>query len=886
MIGWRFIGIGRALRLLLGREQSEQQLDEEMSFHLHRQIEQNVASGMNPEAARLAALRLFGGVEQIKEECRDMRGINFIENLLQDLHYGVRMLAKNPTFAAVAVITLALGIGANTAIFSVVNAVLLRPLPYPRSDAIVEIKGVWKGGGLADDLTVPEFEFYRDHASAFVVIAGYRGGPDLSIKLGGVSEWITSLHVTDEFFTVLGVAPALGRGVLREETRPGSAPGVILSDSLWRKAFGSDPAVIGRQVVFGDASYTVVGVMPSDFTFVEQQVDVFVPLQLGTGIEDTGMNTSVFARLRPATSLVQGQANMNVVFEQLRRAGSAQSGQAGARLLSYQTALAGDLRPSLLMLFGAVGLLLLIACANVASLIMARANARQREISIRLALGAERWRLLQQFLAESLLIALMGGAAGLLAAVWALRVLVSSIPWDLPSTTHIGLDGSVLAFTSLVALGTSLAFGFTSYWQTSCLDPNAALKEGSTQGGRSTARSRGRSALVISEVALSLMLLVGAGLLIESLYRLHQQTLGFEPQHVYTMNTPFAPAGRATANQVWIFEQQVLERIRAVPGVTSAAVVSLLPLTCCGNLPTQHEGHPEHGHSIGGMEYRAISAEYFQTMHIPILQGRNFQETDTASSTPVVIVGETVANAWWKGENPIGDRLVVGEYEGRQFPEVLEPPREVVGVVGDVKNISLDESDPTTIYVPASQLFRPPNSTAWVVRAGSNLALGEQLRKAVTAVNPDQRVLGLQSMSDVVARSVAHPTFDVLLMGVFAALALTLTSVGIYGVLSFHLARRTQEIGIRIALGAKRVNVLMMVVGQGAFLAAVGIGIGLAGALALSRFLSSLLYGVKPTDPPTFIAVSLILAAVALLASYIPARRATKVDPMVALRYE
>ena len=818
-----------------------------------------------------------------------MRGTNFIENLLQDLRYGARMLAKNPTFATVAVITLALGIGANTAIFSVVNAVLLRPLPYPRSDAIVEIKGVWKGGGLADSLTVPEFEFYRDHASAFAAIAGYRSGPDLSLKRGGVSEWISSLRVTDGFFKVLGVAPALGRAVLRDETRPGSAPSVMLSDSLWRKAFGSDPAVIGRQVVMGDASFTVVGVMPPDFTFVEQPVDVFVPLQLGSGIEDTGMNTGVISRLRPATSLAQGQANMNVVFEQLRQAGSAQSGQAGARLLSYQTALAGDLRPSLLLLFGAVGLLLLIACANVASLIMARANARQREISIRLALGAERGRLLQQFLAESLLIALMGGTAGLVAAVSALKVLVSSIPWDLPPTTHIGLDGTVLAFASLVALGTSLAFGFTCYWQTSRLDPNTALKEGSTQGGRSTARSRGRSALVIGEVALSLMLLVGAGLLIESLYRLHQQRLGFDPQHVYTMNTPFAPAARATANQVWIFEQQVLERLKAVPGVTSAAVVSLPPLTCCGNLPTQHEGHPEHGHSIGGMEYRAISPEYFQTMHIPILQGRNFQETDTASSTPVVMVGETVANAWWKGKNPIGDRLVVGEYEGRQFSEVLEPPREVIGVVGDVKNISVDESEPTTIYVPASQVFRPPSSTAWVVRAGgagSNLALGEQLRKAVTAVNPDQRVLGLQSMSDVVAHAVAHPTFDVLLMGIFAALALTLTSVGIYGVVSFHLARRTQEIGIRIALGAQRSNVLLMVVGQGAFLAAVGIGIGLAGALALSRFLSSLLYGVEPTDSPTFIAVSLILAAVALLASYIPARRVTKVDPMVALRYE
>jgi putative ABC transport system permease protein len=659
---------------------------------------------------------------------------------------------------------------------------------------------------------------------------------------------------------------------------------VVLSDSLWRRAFGADPTVVGRQVEMGDAYYTVVGVTPPHFTFIEQPADAFISLQLGRSIEDSGMNTRVIARLKPGTSMSQAQANINLVFEQLRRAGSVQSGQQGLQLVSYQKWLTGDLRPSLLMLFGAVGLLLLIACTNVASLIVARATSREREISIRRALGAERWRVLRQFLVESLLIVLFGGMSGLLSAAWVLRVLVSSIPWDIPSTTHIGLDGSVLAFTFLVALGTSLAFGLTSYWQTAVLDPNSALKEGSTQGGRTTNRSRARSALVISEVALSLMLLVGAGLLIESLYRLRQEKLGFDPQHIYTMNTPFAPDARISPDQIWNFEQQVLGRIKAVPGVTSVAVVSLPPLMGPNNLPTQHEGYPEH--SIGGMEYRAISPQYFQTMHISVIQGRGFQETDTNSSTPVVMVSEAVARAWWKGKNPIGDRLVVGEYDGRKFPEVLEPPREVVGVVGDVKNLGLQETEPTTIYVPASQLFRPPHATAWVVRARSNLAIGAELRRAVTAVNPYQRALHLQSMSDVVARAEAHPSFDALLMGIFAAVALALTSVGIYGVLSFHVARRTQEIGIRIALGAKRGRVLLMVVAQGAFLAAVGIGIGLVGALALSRFLSSLLYGVTPTEPSIFIAVSLILAAVVLLASYVPARRAAKVDPMVALRYE
>jgi putative ABC transport system permease protein len=807
-----------------------------------------------------------------------------VTTLIQDLRYGIRMLAKTPGFTAVAVLTLALGIGANTAIFSAVNAVLLRPLPYPRPDAIVQVSLAWKDGGTMDALTVPEFEFYRDHASAFEAMAGFRGGPDLSIKRGGASEWITSLRVTEGFFQVLEVNPAIGRGILREETRPGSAQSVVLSDSLWRKAFGASPAVIGRQVEMGDASYSVVGVMPPDFTFVEQPADAFIPLQLGRGIMDTGMNTRVIARLKPGTSVARAQANISAVFEQFRQAGSAQSGQQGLQLVSYQKWLAGDLRPSLLILFGAVGLLLLIACANVASLMMARANARQREISIRLALGAGRWRLLRQFLAESLLIALIGGAAGLVAAAWALKGLIFSIPWDIPSSTHISLDGRVLAFTFLVALGTSVLFGFTSYWQTSRLDPNTAMKEGGTQVGRSTARSRARNALVIGEVALSLMLLVGAGLLIESLYRLHQQKLGFDPQHVFTMNTPFAPAARVTPDQVWNFEQQVLGRLQAVPGVASAAVVTLPPLMGPNNIPTQHEGHPEH--SIGGMEYRAISPEYFQTMRIPILQGRGFQETDTASSTPVVIVSETVARAWWKGKSPIGDRLVVGEYNARQFPDVLEPPREVVGVVGDVKNLAIDEREPTTIYVPASQLFRPPDSTAWVVRASSNLALGADLRRAVTNVNPDQRVLDLQSMPDVVARAVAHPTFDALLMGIFAALALALTSVGIYGVLSFHVTRRTQEIGIRMALGALRGDVLKLVVGEGMLLTLIGVATGVAGALALTRFLASLLYDVKPTDPLTFVIVSLVLTAVAVLASYLPARRATRVDPMVALRYE
>ena len=804
--------------------------------------------------------------------------------LLQDVRYSLRMLAKNPSFTAVAVLTLALGVGANTAIFSVVNGVLLRPLPYPQPNEIVQVSLEWKDGTLNDTLTAPEFEFYRDHSGAFAAVAGFRGGGEVSIKHGNATEWVKSLRVTDGFFPVLGVRPAIGRGILRDETRPGGAEVAVLSDSLWRNSFGADPEVIGRQLVMNDNVYTVVGVMPPGFTFVEQPADVLIPLQLGSGIEDTGMNTRVIARLGRETSYAQAQANVDVVFDQFHRQGSAQSGQRGIQLESYQKWLAGDLRTSLLVLFGAVGFLLLIACANVASLIMARTSARQREVSIRLALGADRWQMLRQFLSESLMLAVGGSAAGLLAAGWVLKALVSSIPWDIPASTSIGLDGRVLAFTLLLAVATTLVFGFTSYWQATKLDLNDMLKAGGTRGAAGTPHNRMRSVLVVGEAALSLMLLVGAGLLIETLYYLHQQKLGFDPRHVYTMATPFVPAAKLTAPQIWTFQQEVLRRIRMAPGVVSAAAINKLPLSGPNNLPTQQEGRPEH--SIGGMEYRAISQEYFQTMRIPILQGRAFQETDSILSTPVAIVSETVARAWWKGKNPIGERIVVGEYRGRQFPEVLEPAREVVGVVADVKNLAINEEEPTTVYVPASQLFRPLDTTAFVVRANGSLALGAALRGAVAAVNADQRVLEVQAMSDIVARDVARLAFNALLMGVFAGVALFLTSVGIYGVLSFHVARRTHEIGVRIALGARRASVLRMVVAQGVVLATVGIGIGLAGALALSRFLASLLSGVRASNPVTYAAVSGVLLVVAVLASYIPARRATKVDPLVALRYE
>jgi predicted permease len=870
------------LRNLLRRGSAEEDLEKEVRSHLELLEEEFRGRGLTAGEARMAAKRAYGPVEIAKELQRDARSWVFLERFLQDVRFAMRSLRRNAAFSAVVIVTLALGIGANSAIFSIVNDVLLRPLPYPKSDAIVHISLLWKSGDVNAALNVPQFEFLRDHSPTLQAVAGFRGSGTVSLDRRGVPEWITANRVTDGFLSVLGVHPAIGRDMQRDDTRPGSPQVALLSDTLWRTAFGADPAVIGHNIQLNNSAYTVVGVMPPNFAFLEQPADVVVALQLGNGIADTGMNTHVIARLRRGTTIAQAETNINVEFTNLRRQGLVGSGQRGIQLESYRKWLAHDFRTSVLLLFGAVSFLLLIACANVASLLMARASARLREISIRLAVGSGRLRLLQQFLVESLLIAFAGTIAGMIAASWALKGLISSIPWDIPAASHGGVDSRVLGFMVLIITGTTLVFGLASYWQVSSLNVTS-LKESRLGGLQQLARNRARSVLVVGEIAVSVMLLVGAGLLMESLYRLHQQRLGFDPDHVYTMITPFERTAKLDARQAWEFEQDVLRRMQATPGVAAVAVASVLPLSGPDNLPTQQEGHPDH--SIGGMEYRAVSSRYFRTMQIPILQGRAFEESDTASSMPVAVVSESVARAWWRGKNPINDRIVVGEYRGRQYPEVLEQPRQVIGVVSDVKNLSIDEADPATVYVPAAQLPRAPSSTAWVVRGARNLSLGAVLRKAVLASRPSQRIVDVQPMSAIVAHSMAGPGFDASLMSAFAALALALTAVGIYGLLSFQVARRSHEVGIRIALGAKRADVIVMVVKEAAFLAAAGVALGALGAFYLTRLVSGLLASVRTDDPFIYIAALALLFCVALIASYLPARRASRVDPAGALRY-
>jgi putative ABC transport system permease protein len=871
-------------RALFGREAMDRELDEELRYHVERKTAENIARGMSAAEARRLALLDAGGVEQAKEECRDARGVSWIQNLELDVQFGLRMLRKNPGFMAVAMLTLALGIGANTAIFSVVSAVLLRPIPYPEPSRIVQFQLQMKQGNLTDALTVPEFEYFRDHNDVFESIAASRPGPDASLKHDNSVEWVSTVGVTDDFFRALGVEPVMGREFTREETGPNGAPSAILSERVWRQMFGGDPQILGREIDMDGRSYAVVGVMPRDFRFIEGPADVFTPLALGTTLGDRGMNTEVLARMSANETLRQAQANIDVAYQQFHAQDAERQSDTGVQLTSYQDWLVSDIKPSLLMLLGAVGFLLMVACANIASLFLARSNARQGEVSIRLALGARRGRLLQQFLTESLLMAVPGGVAGLLLGTLGLKALTASIPFFLPAGVRITLDLRVLAFTLALTIATSLVFGAASFWQASKLDLNSALKD-STKGTANATRHRAGKVLVAAEVALSAAMLVGATLLIESLYHLRSQALGFDPTNVVTMTTPFTAPKGTTRAALWNSQQQILQRIQALPGVESAAIVSRPPLVGGGNFPAQREGYPSK--SMGAMEIRSVSDEYFQTMRIPLLNGRNFNATDSVGSTRTALISGRVARQWWNGENPIGDHIVLGMMGGKLYTQTGQTV-EIVGVVGDVKGKTIGAPAPPTLYMPVSQVVsdgsNPP--AGWVVRTQDNVNIAAELRAAVAAVNPEQRVMLLMTMEQVIGQQVSGQNFDALLMGLFAALALALTAVGIYGVLSFQVAQRTREIGVRVALGASGSDVLRLIVGQGMTLTWVGIAAGIGGSLVLTRFLASLLFEVKPTDLLTYVVVTIALSCVALAACWIPARRAMRVDPMVALRHE
>ena len=803
-----------------------------------------------------------------------------MEAFWRDIKFGARVLAKSPAFAAVAVLVTALGVGANTAIFSVVNAVLLRPLPFPEADRLVFLEGVEPSKGItASNMSVPDFADWQAQNQAFERMAGFVSGGALLVA-GDEPERVRGTSVTADFFPLFRTNALRGRTLTPDDAQQKHEPAAVLSYGLWQRRFGGDPAVIGSRVMLSNESTTVVGVMPPGFDY-PARTDVWLPFAPDPAAERRDNRyLEVVARLKPDVSLAEAQAQLDAINRRLALSYVETNAGWGVRLTNLQESLVGSLRASLLVLLGAVAFVLLIACANVANLLLARATSRRKEIGVRAALGASRGRLMRQLLTESVLLSLAGGAAGLLVGVWLTDLLVAISPPDTPRFDEIRPDARVFAFTLGVTLVTGLLFGLAPALQASRADLTEALKEGGRAGGAGAGRNRVRSLLVVSEIALSFMLLAGAGLLVRSFVRLRDVSPGFDPEGVLVMRLSLFskkyPSGAPRAE----FFRQVVERVGALPGVESAGGVLSLPLggdTFNVGRSFIREGRPATPEESANAGYLVATPGYFRTLRIPLVAGRTFDERDTDKSPMVVVVNETMARKFWPGESPVGRRITI--WRDEKFP------REIVGVVGDTRS-SLETPAGPQMYVPYAQ------DATWgglslVVRSNADpTSLAAAARAEIRALDKAVPLYNVRTMNEVLSISLARRRVPTLLVGAFALVALLLAVVGIYGVTSYYVTQRTHEIGVRLALGARGADVLRLVLGQSLRLTLGGLAVGLLGALALTRVLAGLLYDVKPTDPLTFAAGSVLLAAVATLACYLPARRATKIDPMIALRYE
>jgi len=820
-----------------------------------------------------------------------------METLFNDIRYGLRGLLKHPGFTLVAVVTLALGIGANTAIFTVVNAVLLRPLPFAEPDRLVYI---WQTHPLGKRLGIDQlpssyadFLDWQEQSSVFAEMSMLDswGG---NLTGGAAPEHIDGARVSANLLSLLRARPMLGRDFGAEEAKPGNDRVVLLSHGLWQRRFGGDMNVVGQKMQIDGQSFTIQGVMGADFAFPKDvglpdyfsfaKTDVWLPIALTDEQRKNrgSHHLGVIARLKPGATLAQAQSQMATVAKNIEQQNPKDAKDWGATVNLVHEQVVGASRKAILILLGAVAFVLLIACANVASLLLARATSRQREIAIRTALGAGRLRIVRQLLTESLLLSLVGGTLGVMLAAWSVKLLVALSPGKLPRLTEIGIDAREVLFTAGVSLVTAVLFGLAPALQASKTDLNESLKESgrSTTGGRR--RQRARSLLVVAEVALSLVLLVGAGLLGKSFVRLQNINPGFAPDHLLTVNLALPQTKYKNDAQIAQFFKQVVERVRALPGVEVAAAVSHLPLSGQEELDGfDIEGRPSpiDTNQIQTADFRVITPDYFRALKIPILKGRSFSEQDRADTTYSVVIDETLARRYFPDEDPIGKRLT------EQGSQTNHGPATIIGVVGGVKHTDLKGDARPTLYLAAAQ-------TTWqymtlVVRSANDpTSLAALVRREVWAVDKDQPLSETATMDRLFAKAVAPQRFNMLLIGVFAALALTLAAIGIYGVIAYSVTQRAQEMGVRLALGASSQNIVWLILGQAMRTSLLGVGLGLVAAFTLTRVMRSLLFEVSATDPLVFGGLAVLLICVALIASYIPARRATKIDPLLALRYE
>ena len=888
--------VRRRLSRLNQEPAREAEIVEELAQHLDDVYERSLKAGLTEAEAKRVALKELADTDLMQKEMRRSQRpaseapvagggrTNVLADFLHDLRYAIRQQRKNPAFTIVAVITLALGIGANTAIFSVVNTILLQPLPYKDPQRLVL---VWeenaKQGYPTDTPTAANFIDWRDQNQLFEGMAAM--APDsFNLTGSGDPERLEGRRVSASFFPLLGVDPHLGRVFMAAEDQPGSGHVVLLSYGLWQRRFGGDASIVGKTLNLNGAGYTVVGVMPPRFQFPTPDDEVWVPIAFSQeqAADRNSHYLKVLGRLKPGVTLAQAQAEMSTIATRLQQQYPETNTDLGAVITPLHEQIVGDIKPALLILLGAVGLVLLIACANVANLLLARAAVRQKEIAVRVALGARRRRLIRQFLTESVTLSTLGGLVGLVIAYVGLIVLKSFIPENISQARAISIDYKVLGFTLLVSVATGLVFGLAPAIQAVRFNQIETLKEGGRDAATGGSGKRLRSLLVMAEVAISLVLLIGAGLLINSFLRLRNVDPGFRAENLLTMKIVLPEPKYEKWKTRSTFYSDLIQRVQSLPGVKSAAVTTNLPLYLQGNsISVSIEGKPE---PPPGQELivttRIISNGYFDTMSIPLLKGRQLTDQDTDKSQNVAVVSETMARRFWPGEEAIGKRISIGRVRSP------EDWIQVIGVVKDVRQFELNVDPKPQMYLTYHQ-FGFFDAQDLVVKTDVDPAsMASAVRNAVWQIDKDQPVSNIRTMETILADSIARQRFSMLLLAIFASVALVLAAVGIYGVMSYSVAQRTHEIGIRMALGAQTATVLKLAIGYGLKLVLAGIAIGLVAAFALTRVMSTLLFGVTATDPTTFALISLLLVAVAAIASYIPARRATRVNPIIALRYE